>query len=95
MFGYNSKEELITTGGKGLYANEADRDRLGDLLLKDKSYSNVEKLFNRKDGTYFWGLMSGHLVYDDYTKEVYFDGAIRDITDQKKVERAPVVESND
>lgn len=84
MFGYQSKEEIIQTKGLGLYANEDVRDELGDLLLQNNSYANIEVQFKRKDGSLFWGLMSGHLVFDEETGDEFFDGAIRNITKEKK-----------
>lgn len=86
MFGYSSKEELIATGGRGLYNDEKVRQELTQLLEQEGSYSNYEVKFRRKDGSTFWGLMSGLVVQDPSTGEEFFDGAIRDVTAEKEAE---------
>jgi PAS domain S-box-containing protein len=86
MFGYDSQDDIIKTKGKGLYASEETRDTLTELILKEKSFENFEVEFLRKDGSKFWGLMSGMLTYSDDGKE-FFDGAIRDITSIKEAEQ--------
>lgn len=86
MFGYKNKQELINTHGLGLYADEKIRFELAEKLKAEKKYSNIEVKFKRKNGTFFWGLMSGLLIYDQNLKEEFFDGAIRDITKEKEAE---------
>jgi PAS domain S-box-containing protein len=88
MFGYRSKQALINTNGLGLYADEKIRTELAEKLKSENKYSNIEVKFKRKNGTFFWGLMSGHLVYDERQKKEFFDGAIRDITKEKEAEIA-------
>lgn len=84
MFGFNSPQEVMDLPTTlDLYAHEEDRRTLGERLMTEKQYSNVEVKFKRRNGEEFWGLMSSILTILD--GEVYFDGAIRDITEQKKV----------
>jgi len=94
MFGFESKEELISTQGKGLYADETLRKKLAKKLQKEKRYSNIEVKFIKKNGDYFWGLMSGLLATDETTNEEFFDGAIRDITNEKEAELKLLEKSN-
>ncbi|GAA5037488.1 hypothetical protein GCM10011506_33850 [Marivirga lumbricoides] len=80
MFGYNSKEELYNNSSlPSLYADAKDRKRLGERLIREKQYTNVEVLFKRKNGETFTGLLSSMLTVGEDGIN-YFDGAIRDVT---------------
>lgn len=85
MFGYQSAEEVIETQGLELYANPQERDQLLKDVQEEESFQNKEVLFKRKDGSTFWGLLSSKLLEDE-NGQIFFDGAIRDITEQKDVE---------
>lgn len=91
MFGYDSVEEMLKVPSRELYANPKSRKGLTKAIVKDKSRSNIEVLYKRKDGSTFWGLNSYFLTLDDKGQAV-FDGAIRDITEEKKIQRK-IVES--
>lgn len=91
LFGYDSVEEMLKVPSKELYANPSSRKGLTKAIVKDKSRSNVEVLYKRKDGSTFWGLNSYFLTLDDKGQAV-FDGAIRDITEEKKIQRK-IIES--
>ncbi len=86
MFGYDSVEEMLKVPSKELYATPTSRKGLTQEILKDRSRSNVEVLYKRKDGSTFWGLNSYFLTLDE-KGEAVFDGAIRDITEEKKIQR--------
>ncbi len=86
MFGYDSEEEMLKIPSDKLYANPKSRKGLTKTILKDKSRSDVEVLYKRKDGSTFWGLNSYLLTVDDKGQAV-FDGAIRDITLEKETQK--------
>ncbi|HNP18342.1 MAG TPA: PAS domain-containing sensor histidine kinase [Fulvivirga sp.] len=86
MFGYNSVDEMLSIPSHELYANPASRKGLTKEILKDKSRSNNEVLYKRKDGSTFWGLNSYFLTLDE-NGDAVFDGAIRDITEEKRIQK--------
>lgn len=86
LFGYDSVEEMLKVPSRELYANPASRKGLTKAIVKDKSRSNQEVLYKRKDGSTFWGLNSYYLTLDE-KGEAVFDGAIRDITEEKRIQK--------
>ncbi len=87
MFGYESAEEILSGDPINLYKKAEDRRILGDELVDKGSYVNREVEFKRKDGTTFWGSISSIMLKGD-DGQMYFDGAIRDISKQKQAEFA-------
>lgn len=86
MFGYDSVEEMLKLDPYALYVDESRRDYFRDLMQENTYFVNEEVQFKRKDGSTFWGLMSSiKAVRED--GEVYYDGAIRDVTDIKEARR--------
>ncbi len=86
MFGYDSEEEMLQIPSDKLYADPKSRKGLTKTILKDKSRSDVEVLYKRKDGSTFWGLNS-YLLTVDSNGQAVFDGAIRDITLEKEAKK--------
>ena len=87
MFGFSSAEELLAADSSQLYADEDARD---DLLRRERerdALSSVDTLLRRKDGSVFWGRISSTVIRKDDGTIDYFDGAIIDITDQKRFEQ--------
>ncbi len=82
MFGYRNESELMALNVEDLYKNPDDRDVIGDAIVSQDSISNQEVEFKRKDGTTFWGYLNSIKVVGS-DGEIYFDGAIRDITKEK------------
>ncbi|HNP19261.1 MAG TPA: PAS domain-containing sensor histidine kinase [Fulvivirga sp.] len=85
MFGYDSLSDLNKINPAILYVDNNVRLKIKNELLSKKSINNVEAEYRRKDGTTFWGLISStYIIANDGIE--YFDGAIRDITNQKIAE---------
>jgi len=82
MFGYENAEELLHTDVSVLYKHPNERYRLGNEIIDKDSIENREVEFRRKDGTTFWGYLNSIKIKGQDGK-IYFDGAIRDITDEK------------
>jgi PAS domain S-box-containing protein len=83
MFGYDSLDEMLALKSQDLYAHPLDRSGLTDAIKSAVFRSNVEVLYKRKDGSTFWGLNSYILTKDQEGRDI-FDGAIRDVSKQKK-----------
>jgi PAS domain S-box-containing protein len=87
MFRYNSLSELQAIPRERLYANPAARLSLLQALQEKGAFSHREVEFVRKDGTRFWGLASGRVIFDAATGQpAYHVGAITDITERKAAE---------
>lgn len=87
MFGYSSAEDILKKEVINLYKNPEDRLSLGDEIVAMEEISNREVQFRRKDGSTFWGYLNSIKV-KGVDGEIYFDGAIRDITKEKEAEQA-------
>jgi PAS domain S-box-containing protein len=85
LFGYDSEEEALRTPSEKFYANAVDREKLNEKFDSNNSLKREEILFRRKDGSFFWGLMST-VMSKDNSGTLYYDGAIIDISNQKRNE---------
>ena len=87
MFGYSMEE--ITSGSFNsdvLYVNPDRRAELAAMVIANKSFKNEEVQFKHKDGHHFWALVSSILSKTEDGK-TFFDGAIRDINEQKRISK--------
>jgi PAS domain S-box-containing protein len=87
MFGYSSKAEMLAVPSAKLYANREARAHLIELIQRHGRFLNEEVEFVRKDGSTFWGLASSIGIRDsDSGQIIFYDGAVTDITDRKRIE---------
>lgn len=84
MFGFENEQEVLSLNSISLYADPARRDELSQKIIHDGYFRNEQVLFKRKDGSTFWGIVSGTLT-QGVEAEYYFNGVIRDITEIIKV----------
>ena len=85
MFGYDSEYEILNQSALNLYNNADEREELAKEIIKRGSVTNKEVEFKRKDGSIFIASFSSTMVLGN-DGIVYFDGAIRDISEKKKAE---------
>ena len=85
MFGYSSREELLSVDPYDLYQNPEERERLSEVMLEQGFLANQEVRFKRKDGTPFWGYLNTR-ASTDQNGQVVADGAVKDISDKKQIE---------
>lgn len=85
LFGYEEKE-AFNLNPEILYVDPQKRSEVINCLLKNEIVKNEEVIFRKKDGSQFWGLMSLIAQKDD-DGNIYFDGAIRDISENKENQR--------
>jgi PAS domain S-box-containing protein len=87
MLGYSSKKELLAVDiARDLYANMEEREA-NNILLEEKGViRNNELVLKRKDGTLITVLENTHVVKDSHGKTLYFEGALSDITERKRME---------
>jgi PAS domain S-box-containing protein len=86
MFGFDSAAEILSTKPLELYEVPSRRLEVLALITRDGQCHNEEIRFKRRDGTLFWGMMSAAAVRDEAGNVLYFDGAVSDITDRKRLE---------
>lgn len=85
VFGYDSVEEILKVSPYDFYKDEGERKRVIELLERDGYVSNMEVQYKRKDGSYFWGLLTSNKTVDERGRVMY-DGALRDISDNKQLQ---------
>ncbi len=88
MFGYESREEMLSIDTADLYQNPEDRGRFSDKLSSEGMVREVELNLRKKDGTPIIGMESTIAVRDEKGKALYFDGVVADITERKQAEES-------
>ncbi|MBU0754029.1 MAG: PAS domain S-box protein, partial [Planctomycetes bacterium] len=86
MFGYDTTGEFLAVSAEELYFHREQRAKLRNRCLRNGSYTNVETLMKRKDGSRFRALLSTHAVTDETGDLLYLDGTISDITELRRAE---------
>ena len=80
LFGYESISELKKYPVANLYHDKKVRGEFVKKITLQGYLEDFSVQFKKKDGTPIWGSVTASVVYDDDGVEVFFDGAIRDIT---------------
>jgi PAS domain S-box-containing protein len=86
LFGYENPENLIGQRTADLYVSNQRRLEILEMIRKDGAFANEEVEFVCRDGRTFWGLLNG-VISIDSKERFYLDAAIRDITEQRSVEK--------
>jgi PAS domain S-box-containing protein len=86
MVGYPDRETLLATNAVNLYANPEQRKRWAALLMRDGVVASFESEFRRLDGAIIWVRESARVVCDASGRILHFEGAVEDITLQKRVD---------
>jgi len=81
--GYTVDEAIGMELGKQVYAEPKERERFLNSILKNGAVKNFEAKLLRKDGSYWWGSSSAHLIKSDDGNILSIEGIIRDISVQK------------
>lgn len=87
MLGYSSKEELLSVDiARDLYANMEEREANNRLLEEKGEIRNNELVLKKKDGNLITVLENTHVVKDSRGKTLYYEGALSDISERKRME---------
>jgi diguanylate cyclase (GGDEF)-like protein/PAS domain S-box-containing protein len=86
MFGYASREELLTRPAGDLYLNSTDRDKFTATLQSETGLTNFECGMRRKDGSVIWILENTTLLPSEDGSEPELEGTMIDISERKRFE---------
>jgi diguanylate cyclase (GGDEF)-like protein/PAS domain S-box-containing protein len=86
MFGYDSPLELTAVPVASLYDTASDREAFLIKLRAEKSVTNHEMRFRRKNGESAWAMLNVSLVDDDSGIGNIVEGTLVDITERKVAE---------
>jgi PAS domain S-box-containing protein len=87
LFGYETEDDVLKTSPEQFFKCVQAHKQVLQKLKKTKSIKSEEILFKRKNGSTFWGLLTSMITYDK-DGNIFFDGAIVDITTQKQNEES-------
>ncbi len=86
LFGCDSPEEFTSLSMMNFYDSLSDRDELMRKLHSNKSLTNYEMRFRRKNGEYAWAMLNMSLIDGNAGAESYVEGTFVDITERKVAE---------
>jgi PAS domain S-box-containing protein len=86
LFGCDSTEELLTLPITNFYQMTSDREALLTRLKSEKSVTNYEMRFRRKNGESACAMLNLSLVDDDSGAGRIIEGTFVDITERKVAE---------
>jgi PAS domain S-box-containing protein len=86
MFGYDSPEAMLRVPSALLYADPERREELKRVIVARGFFANEEVRFVRRDGSSFWALVSSTGVKGSDGTVEYYDGAVSDVTERKRLE---------
>ncbi|MGZ8852760.1 MAG: PAS domain S-box protein, partial [Thermoanaerobaculia bacterium] len=81
VFGYNSREELLSVQASSFYFDHSERERTIAELRQQRALTNVEVRMRRRDGSAVWVLENMTMI--EGTMPEILEGTIIDITDRK------------
>ncbi|MCK5862275.1 MAG: PAS domain S-box protein [Candidatus Hydrogenedentes bacterium] len=86
IHGSASLEELMDISAADLYANPEDREQLWQDLINTGAVAGREMQLRHKDGSIFWGELSGIILRNSKGEIDFFDGSVMDITKRKQAD---------
>lgn len=88
MLGFSDKESFMKTKTIDSYLDPSEREKLQDQLEKEGIVYGYQTRFKRQDGKNIWVKITTRAIRDNCGKIVRYEGAIEDITQQKRSEEA-------
>ncbi|MEJ2285099.1 MAG: PAS domain S-box protein [Desulfobacterales bacterium] len=87
MLGYPSREDLLQMGSAiNFYRNPRDRKKFIELMNREGFVKDYEVEFKRHDGSPIHVLISSRRYENSETRDVEYEGIIKDITRRKNTE---------
>ena len=91
MYGYDSPEDLlgkVSSIGDQIYAEPGRREEFARLIQRDGFVQDFEMRISRGDGKVAWTSVNARAVRDDEGSVVFYEGFVKDTTEQKRAEEA-------
>nr|WP_319537617.1 MASE3 domain-containing protein [uncultured Methanospirillum sp.] len=88
LFGFASRSELQNTHITELYGNQQEREKLLNKISQFGFIKDYPLNLRKKDGSVINTLITTVIIRDDKNQIQYYQGTIRDITEQKRNEQA-------
>jgi PAS domain S-box-containing protein len=88
LYGYSSREEILSCQAWELYHDPADREAFIASLKNQHELTNVEYCLRRKDGSSVWVLENSTLLEGEDDAPAVIEGTSIDITERKRAEEA-------
>jgi diguanylate cyclase (GGDEF)-like protein/PAS domain S-box-containing protein len=86
MLGYDSPEDVMAQPADRLYYRASDREAFLTRIKSEKSITNHEMQFRRKNGESTWVMLNVSLVSDDSGEGEVLQATLVDITERKVAE---------
>jgi|GEM_PF-366047 len=87
VLGYSSREEMMQVNVKNLYEKQNQRIQIASLVAKSGYVQEYPVDFLKKDGSKICVLITAVAVYDTDGSVIGFQGTLRDVTEQRRVEK--------
>jgi PAS domain S-box-containing protein len=87
LFGY-SREEIDSIRVHDLYEDPGDRDRFVRFIEESGYVKDYELRLKRKDGSLIHALVTASVMRDENGRILGYQGIIKDVTEQRRAERA-------
>jgi len=88
MLGYPDRESLPAINVIDGYVNPQDRVRWQTLAEREGEVRDFEVQWRRHDGTIIWVTDIARAIRDGEGRVLYYEGAVKDITERKRAEEA-------
>jgi PAS domain S-box-containing protein len=87
LFGYSSKEEILKSDIKDLYADLADREKFQTSIGANGFVKDFELILKRRDGQKITVLETTTAFFNEEGNIVQYRGMMRDVTKQRQLEK--------
>ena len=88
LLGYPDRDSLLAANSADMYLDPEDRLRWQRAVEGGGTVQAFEARMRRRDGTVIWGRFSVRGVLGEDGQVVLYEGAMEDVTDQKRAEEA-------
>ncbi|RLC62055.1 MAG: hypothetical protein DRI48_10005, partial [Chloroflexi bacterium] len=88
MLGYPDRRSLLEDGVISGYQHHEERRLWQSLVERKGQVQGYETKWRRYDGTEIWVRESTYVVRDDGGRVLYYEGAVEDITEHRRIEDA-------
>ena len=88
MLGYPDRDSLLEVNAADAYVNAEDRRRWQTMMEGEGVVQGFEVQLRRCDGTIIWGRDNARAIRDSLGRVLYYEGAVKDITESKMAQEA-------